>query len=77
MRTLFLLPMLLIFACSTPPNLKEQSIKEITEAEMDFAAMAREVGINEAFIAFADDSAVLDRNNHLISGIDSIKAHFN
>lgn len=43
---------------------------------MAFATMARDVGINEAFISFADASAVIDRNNVLISGIDSIKAHF-
>jgi ketosteroid isomerase-like protein len=38
--------------------------------------MARTTGINEAFISFADASAALERNNILISGIDSIKAHF-
>jgi len=67
---------LIILACNTDVDLREQSIIEIRETEEAFAMMATELGIKEAFVAFAADSAVLDRNNVLIVGIDSIKAHF-
>lgn len=65
-----------LLSCSTNSDLKEQSKKEIHAAELAFAQMARDVSIAEAFIAFADQSATIERNNKLISGIDSIKAHF-
>lgn len=67
---------LVFLSCLSQTDLSEQSKREIREAEADFARMAKEVNIAEAFIAFADNSAVIDRNNVLISGIDSIKAHF-
>lgn len=75
-KFLFIPVTLCILSCSTQSSLKEQSKREILEAEKAFAQMAKEVGIAEAFAAFADESAVLDRNNTLIIGIDSIKAHF-
>ncbi len=39
----------------------EKARKEILQAEADFDKMANEVGIKEAFIEFAADSAVLNR----------------
>ena len=46
--------------------------KEIFQVEAEFAKMADEVGIKEAFVAFADDSAVLNRNNNLVKGMQAI-----
>ena len=76
MKYLNLIFSLILLSCHSQPNLSEQSKQEIREAEAAFAQMASEVGIVEAFIAFADESAVLERNNHLIHGLDSIRAHF-
>jgi ketosteroid isomerase-like protein len=76
MKYLYFSITLLIISCSDQYNLKEQSKVEILEAEKAFAQMAKEVSIAEAFIAFADKSATIERNNMLITGIDSIRAHF-
>ncbi|WP_067029400.1 YybH family protein [Allomuricauda sp. CP2A] len=40
--------------------------QEITDAEAAFAQMAKEEGMNKAFLAFAADNAVLMRGNQLI-----------
>ncbi len=76
MRYILFLLGLALFSCQPEADLKEQSKKEILEAEKAFAQMAREVSIPEAFIAFADPSATIERNDKLISGIDSLKVHF-
>lgn len=49
---------------------------EIVETEQEFARMAKEKGIPEAFLTFAADEAVLMRNNILIIGKDSIRQSF-
>jgi ketosteroid isomerase-like protein len=41
---------------------------EILETERSFATMAQQEGIPHAFLAFADENAVLLRNNKLIIG---------
>jgi ketosteroid isomerase-like protein len=40
--------------------------KEISDTEATFAQMAKEEGMNKAFLAFAADDAVLMRGNELI-----------
>ena len=67
------LPFLLLFitSCSTP-NYKAEAEAQIRQAEHEFAQMASDVGIIEAFIAFADSDAVLMRNDSLIIGKDNI-----
>lgn len=47
---------------------------EIMQAELDFAAMAKEEGMNKAFLAFVADDGVLMRNDRLIKGKDAIKS---
>lgn len=76
MKCLYFSIILLFISCSNEYNLKEQSKVEILETESAFAQMAKEVSIAEAFIAFADKSATIERNNMLIKGIDSIRVHF-
>lgn len=67
--TLFLLT--LLSACTKqekePSNeMMETWKKEITDAEAAFAQMAKEEGMNTAFLAFAAEDAVLMRGNQLI-----------
>jgi len=76
MKKLFILISLFALSCTSDDNVKEQSKREILEAEKAFAQMAKDVGISNAFIAFADKSATIERNDQLITGIDAIKAHF-
>lgn len=71
----YLFLMLLFSYCSpSKPDLesKEQWKKEIIQAEHDFARMAIEQSIPEAFIHFAAEDAVLERNDVLIEGRHSI-----
>ena len=46
----------------------ESCKKEIIEIEREFANMAKNLGIKEAFVHFADENAVLNRGNKLIKG---------
>jgi ketosteroid isomerase-like protein len=74
----FLVPAALLFliACGPPriPGDVEQWKHEIIQTEQDFANMAREEGIEKAFTTFADDDAVLLRNDDLVIGKQAIAA---
>ena len=61
--------------CNTSETISEWK-NEITQTERDFAIMAQELGITEAFLAFAADSAVLKRGNDLIIGKKALEKHF-
>ncbi len=49
-------------------NSKEIYKKEILETEIAFAEMAKIEGLSKAFLAYADEAAVLNRNNTIIKG---------
>lgn len=53
-------------------DLMRQWNQEVLRAEEDFAEMVRRDGIHKAFVAFADEDAVLMRNEKLIKGIAAI-----
>lgn len=67
-----------LYACNTGKG--EDHIEkwkdEILETEKDFAAMAEQEGISEAFLFYAADDAVLMRNNSLIIGIEALQENF-
>lgn len=65
-----------LFSCKNDADLREKSKMEIMKTEKEFAKMVNEDGIKEAFLQYADENAVLNRNNSIIKGYDSIKAHF-
>ena len=70
----------ILLSCSSPkgsneskPN-KENVKQEIEKAEKDFAQMAADKGIAEAFYFFADSNATIKRQNDtLIHGKEAIK----
>lgn len=70
----------ILLSCSSPkssnenkPN-NENAKQEIEKAEKDFAQMAADKGIAEAFYFFADSNATIKRQNDtLIHGKDAIK----
>jgi ketosteroid isomerase-like protein len=72
-----ILLLLLCFSCSQN-NIKkiEQAKKEIVATERDFALMAKEKGVAEAFYYYADDSAKINRYTKLLSGRKEIKIHY-
>ena len=80
MKRLFfiLLTVSLIISCkSTNKELQIKAWKEeIVSTEKVFAEMAASDGVAAAFIAFADDSAVMNRNEKIIKGLPEIKAYF-
>ncbi len=49
---------------------------EVRQTESDFAAMASEKGVPTAFLHFAADHAVLNRDNMLIKGKATIENYF-
>lgn len=73
MRLLLLL-LILVIACSSPK--KSEMVKEIEMTELLFQKMVADSGMAKAFIHFADDDAVLNRNDSLIVGKESIKKYF-
>ena len=50
--------------------------KEIFETEQAFAALAKEKGLQTAFVTYAADAAVLNRNGKLILGKKAIEAFY-
>ncbi len=80
MKQTFVISLLLVFlitACTTKPTneMKEKYTAEVLKVETDFAEMAKQNGIAAAFLAFADEEAVLSRGT-LIRGKAEIKAYF-
>ena len=70
---------LLLMSCSkkteavNPENLKA----EVSKAENDFKNLSQSRGIAEAFYAFADENAVIKReNDSLIQGKENIKKYY-
>ena len=68
----------LLLSCNKPKSDSdiEKWKQEIVNTEKEFADMAKKEGIPKAFISFADDNAVLMRNNALIIGKESLKTSF-
>ena len=50
--------------------------QEILETEKNFATMVQKEGLHKAFVAFADDNAVLMRNNTLVIGKAAIDERY-
>ena len=75
-KCIILLILVATYSCKSDTNLVEKSKQEIIETEKAFAKMAGEAGIEKAFLEFADEDAVLNRNNSIIKGHNSILAHF-
>ena len=74
-----ILPLFICFyACNTASKKEpiEKWKDEILETEKDFATMAQQEGISEAFLFYAAEDAVLMRNNSLIIGIEALKERF-
>ena len=66
-----------LFSCNSANQRNtEKWKKEILETEKEFALMSRTKGIPAAFMAFADDSAVLLRNNSLYIGKDALREYY-
>jgi len=78
LRKLIISIIVLINACTAENNSShiEQLKNEIINTEVAFADLAKQEGVAKAFNTFADEDAVLNRNNTLIKGKKAIKAYF-
>ncbi len=72
-----IISILLLNSCGmNTTNELEKWKKEILQTEQQFEKMVQEKGMEKAFLAFADENAVLLRNNNLISGKNNIERYF-
>ena len=70
--------LLLIFSCESKhsKDMSEQWEQEIREAEANFAAMLKEKGLHDAFVAYAAEDATIMRNNKVITSKKAIDEHY-
>lgn len=74
---LLLLSITVFSSASLAQNDPEAAKQAIAHAEAEFAKMAAEKGIAEAFYFFADDDATIKRqNDSLITGKEAIKNYY-
>ena len=57
-------------------DLREKAKREILEAEGVFQQMAKEKGMREAFVFYADENAAIIRGERLIKGKKAIQAWY-
>lgn len=78
MRYCYLIIIVLLAGCAgnDSKSLRERYRSEIIQTEADFARMAAEKGVAQAFFEFADTLAVISRGGVLIHGKEEIKAYY-
>lgn len=79
MKHFYLLLIIYLFtscAMNTDDNIEKWK-KEITDTELSFAKLAKEKGVHHAFMSYADESAVLLREDQLVTGKKEIDDYFN
>jgi len=78
MKAVFLIMSIVILSTACDHSADKEEIKnEIFQTEKAFEKMTSEKGVTEAFHYFADDSAVIKRENDtLIKGKENIKIYY-
>jgi len=72
----YLIFILLVASCKQPVSI-ESARNEIFQTEKEFEKMASEKGLAEAFYFFADENAVIKReNDSLIKGRENIRHYY-
>ncbi len=67
----------LLLSCQTPEKQDKSRLKaEISQAEADFEMYATQHGIRNAFVQFADDSAVIMRGDSIYKGKQAIDDYY-
>jgi ketosteroid isomerase-like protein len=68
----------LFISCTSEINERqmEELINEVLLVEHNFAELAKNEGIAKAFLSYADEDAVLNRNNTIIKGRKEIQKYF-
>ena len=76
MKNLYIIIIIFIFYSCTMQNNVEKWKEEIKETEHNFALMVQKEGVEKAFLTYADEKAVLSRNNNLVIGKNNLKEFF-
>jgi ketosteroid isomerase-like protein len=72
-----LLIIVFLLSCQHPGNHDKSKLKsEISQVEADFEMYAAKNGIRNAFVRFADDSAVIMRGDSLYKGKQAINDYY-
>lgn len=67
----------ILSSCKTNQSIgMNNAKKEILDAETRFAQMVKTDGVAKAFLAFADEQAVMNRNEKLVKGKTAMKLYF-
>ncbi len=74
---LFVITTLLFVSCNSgdTENSSEKNKVEILRTERQFAEMAAREGVTKAFLYYAADDAVINRENRLIKGKENIRTY--
>jgi len=75
MKIYLLFSILIIWSCSAEKNFEELKA-EIMQTELDFVQMVKDEGVQKAFLAFAADNAVLNRNDKILKGKQAFIEYF-
>lgn len=76
-KSILLIFLFLIVSCDNSKKESEKWKAEILKTEADFAEMARNEGIPEAFIAYAANDVAILRDNILILGKEALTESYN
>lgn len=71
-----ILGILLSWSCQPAADRQAGAKQQILDTEKAFEKAAAEMGIREAFLEFADDSAVINRGGHLYKGKKAIDSFY-
>ncbi|MFT7333539.1 MAG: ketosteroid isomerase-like protein, partial [Sphingobacteriales bacterium] len=64
-------------SCQPKGAIDVESVKaQIVKTEKEFCQLAQDEGLEKAFITYADDGAVIMRNNQVIKGKENIAAYY-
>jgi ketosteroid isomerase-like protein len=66
----------IMISCQRPQKEKDKLIQEIMQVEKDFNDRLSEHGIRDAFLYYADEGAVIMRNNKIIKGKADIASFY-
>ncbi|MFT6849991.1 MAG: ketosteroid isomerase-like protein [Sphingobacteriales bacterium] len=66
-----------LYSCQPKGAIDVESVKaQIVKTEKEFCQLAQDEGLEKAFITYADDGAVIMRNNQVIKGKENIAAYY-
>jgi ketosteroid isomerase-like protein len=75
MKIFIVFSLFILLYCTSQKSIEEYKT-EVLQSELAFAEMAQKQGVEKAFLTFADDDAVLNRNEKILKGQEAFKKYF-